>query len=89
MSCEFIYPPRQSPPPSQGRRGMSVGSRTSRALRIDDDGDFSSPKERCGAAFLGGGGSAPYAIASLAMRLNWMPSESSFFSAGSGRKCTA
>ena len=40
-------------PSLEGRRGMSVGSRTSRVLRIDDDGDFSSPKERCGAAFPG------------------------------------
>ena len=38
-------------PPSQGRREWSVGC---------DNGDFSSPKERCGAAFLGGG-SASYA----------------------------
>ena len=31
-------------PSLEGRRGMSVGY---------DDGDFSSPKERCGAAFPG------------------------------------
>ena len=31
-------------PSLEGRRGMSVGC---------DDGDFSSPKERCGAAFPG------------------------------------